>query len=86
MKAIRAITFSLAIVLLALEVLFSVMVVVASFHGGDFRTGTIYTVVLFAQVLAARALLNPRPMHCNAAMRLRFQFEDPWRGVGDLRR
>jgi len=61
MKSIRAITLSLAIVLLAIEVLFSVMVVVASFHGGDFRTGTIYTVVLFAQVLAVRALLNPRP-------------------------
>ena len=52
---------SLAIVLLALEVLFSVIVAVASFRGGDSRTGTIYVVVLIAQVLAVGALLNPRP-------------------------
>ena len=57
----RVITLSLAIVLLALVILFSVMVSWASFAGGDTRTGTIYVVVLIAQVLAVRALLNPTP-------------------------
>ena len=52
---------SLAIVLLALVVLFSVIVVVASFRGGDTRTGTIYVAVLVAHVFAVVALLNPGP-------------------------
>lgn len=61
MRAMRVITLSLAIVLLAIQALFSVMVVVSSFSGGDTRTGTIYVVALVAHVLAVVALLNPRP-------------------------
>jgi hypothetical protein len=60
MKAIRAISLSLAIVLLALEVLFSVMVVVAAFHGGDFRTG-IHRCSFCAGACRTQALLNLRP-------------------------
>ena len=51
----------LAIILLGLVIVFAVIVGLSSWIDRDYRTGTIYAVVLIAHSLAVVALFKPKP-------------------------